>query len=68
MVGIITRSTESIVIDDHGLFKCTRVQKAPPESACDPKCQEYAYCSYDQFINAGAKSSDVRVRPHVAGE
>ena len=40
-VGIITRSTEFGVTSSEGLYKCTRMQKAPEDSAYDPKCVEY---------------------------
>ena len=68
-IGIITRSTEFIVMDEHGLYKCTRMQKAPNDSAYDPKCIEFAKYDVEPYINAGAKSSDMRVRmPRVADE
>lgn len=54
------------MMDEHGLYKCTRAQKAPCNSAYDTKCLDYVQYSYEQYINAGAKSSDVKVRLHVA--
>ena len=62
MVGIITRSTEFIIMNENGLYKCTRVQKAPNDIAYDSNCTEYAKFTYEQYVNAGAKTSGVRVR------
>ena len=61
-VGIITRSTEFVVMSPEGLYKCTRMQKAPDDSAYDPQCIEYAKYMVEQYISAGAKSAEVRVR------
>ena len=62
LVGIITRSTEFVIMNESGLYKCTRVQKSPNDTAYDSNCIEYAKFTHEQYVTAGAKSSGARVR------
>ena len=62
LVGVITRSTEFIIMNEHGLYKCTRIQKAPNNIAYNSSCVDFAKYTYEQYISAGAKTSGLRVR------
>jgi hypothetical protein len=56
-LGYIWRTTEYIVGNKHGVFKCRTVRRRAEEVGYDPDCTEYLTVTHDDYVMKGAKSS-----------
>ena len=55
-VGTISSSNAFLVVNEDGLFQCSRIQKRPDGNNYDPDCLENITTGIDDYVNKGAKS------------
>ena len=56
-LGYEWRSTEYLVANSEGIFKCRTVRRNPEEIAYDADCTEYLKIASDEYVLKGAKTS-----------
>ena len=55
-LGYVWRSTECLVGNRDGIFKCRTIKRHAEEDAYDPECTEYLTIFYD-YVMKGAKTA-----------
>ena len=53
-LGVITHTTEMLIGNSSGIFKCTTVRRLPEDQSYDPKLLEEIKVSYHEYCKNGA--------------
>ena len=57
LIGISGRSTEMIVANQDGVYKCRTIRRVPKENMADPNCLSKIKIRVASYIKSGAKTS-----------
>ena len=60
VVGMTMRTTEMLIANGGGIFKCRTIRRVPKENMADPRCVEKVMVDVATFLKTGAKTSGCR--------